>query len=221
VVLIPFRAHAPAFGRAYWACRYCLSSLSCISSDSDQPCPDPVPGSNTCPSLPQCNVHTSCESCVADDACAYCADPGICLTVSDSFQVVGGCRGQVFDAPCPDSFVGVNRVIGNLIVESDPAFGGGELHLDGQSADGEAAWSASLAQDGFELQSAAHVSVAAGNASAANTQGGSIALTAGDGLSADRGSGGSIELRAGDGAGEAKFGSSGAGGRVLVEAGAF
>ncbi len=158
---------------------------------------------------------------MADDACAYCADPGICLQVSEIFEVEGGCRGTVFDAPCPDSFVGVNRVVGNLIVESDPAFGGGEFHLDGQSADGQAAWSASLAKGGFALQSATDVSVVGGNTSAVNTQGGSISLTAGDGLSADRGSGGFIELRAGDGSGEAKFGSSGAGGRVLVEAGAL
>ena len=158
---------------------------------------------------------------MADDACAYCADQSMCLTVSEIFEVEGGCRGTVFDAPCPESFVGVNRVVGNLLVESDPSFGGGEFHLDGQSADGGSTWEASLAEDGFALHAAASVAISAGNKTAANTAGGSIAITAGDGQSADRGAGGSVDLKAGNGFGETTFGNAGLGGHVLLQAGAL
>lgn len=139
--------------------------------------------------------------------------------MSEIFEVEGGCRGTVFDAPCPDSFIGVNRVVGNLIVESDPTFGGGEFQVDGHSADGETRWSATLAEDGFSLAAASSVAISGGNVSAPNSAGGSILLNAGDGVSADRGTGGSIDLIAGDGYGEEAYGVAGSAGRVTLQAG--
>ena len=123
--------------------------------------------------------------------------------MSEIFEVEGGCRGTVFDAPCPDSFVGVNRVVGNLLVESDPSFGGGEFHLQGQSSTDDSSWSASFTEDSFALEAARSVTISGGNRTSANTEGGSISIVAGDGLNDDRGQGGSVTIQAGSGYGEA------------------
>ena len=194
--------------------------MGCIAADSDQPCPTPVTEVASCPSAPQCQMYTDCERCVADDSCAFCADQNLCLTVSEIFEVEGGCRGTVFDAPCPDSFIGVNRVVGNLIVESDPTFGGGEFQIDGHSADGATRWSATLAEDSFSLLAASSVAISGGNLSTPNSAGGSILLSAGDGVNADRGTGGSIDIIAGDGYGQEAYGVPGSAGGVALKAGA-
>ena len=57
------------------------------------------------------------------------------MTVSEGFTEE--CRGMVFETPCPDSFVAVNRVVGNLIVEEDPMFGGGHLSVSGTASNGD------------------------------------------------------------------------------------
>ena len=201
-------------------CVYCLSTLSCIDAASEQPCPETISSTAACPARPDCSGYSDCESCVADDACAFCAGSSTCYTVSEIFSE--NCRGTVFDAPCPESFVGVNRVVGNLFVESDETFGGGEFHLDGQSNDGDSSWSMSLAENEFSMTAgaAASVHIAAGNTSDADTSGGSISLTAGNGFSEDRGSGGSISLAAGDAHGDLSYGASTAG-EISVVAGRF
>lgn len=53
------------------------------------------------------------------------------MTVSEIFS--SNCRGSIFDLPCPDSFVRENRMVGNLIVEADPLYGGGHLSVSGTS----------------------------------------------------------------------------------------
>ena len=70
-----------------------------------------------------------CSSCAEVDDCAWCASAQRCMTVSEVFAE--DCSGTVFDPPCPTSFVGDNHVVGNLVVEADPVFGGGHLMTSG------------------------------------------------------------------------------------------
>ena len=107
-------------------CGYCLSTLQCVQGDSlgpvdGSPCPSWLSEATECPVAPTCSEFDSCSACAAADDCAWCASEATCLTVSDVFSQ--NCRGTVFDVPCPTSFVGINRVIGNLVVEKDPIFG--------------------------------------------------------------------------------------------------
>ena len=74
---------------------------------------------------PQCDEYSDCQSCAGLEDCAWCASEGKCLTVSEIFGLQ--CRGTVFDLPCPVSYIGVNKVVGNMVVQPDPAFGGGEF----------------------------------------------------------------------------------------------
>jgi hypothetical protein len=101
------------------------------------------------PAIPTCETHTTCDGCAGIDDCAWCASEKKCMTVSDIFS--RDCRGTVFELPCPASFVAglcsppyfysvttsylltENRVVGNLIVEPDPVFGGGHISASGTS----------------------------------------------------------------------------------------
>jgi hypothetical protein len=57
------------------------------------------------------------------------------MTIEETF--VAGCRGTVYDQPCPSTFVSENRVVGNLYVQPDSVFGGGELFVGGETTDGD------------------------------------------------------------------------------------
>lgn len=120
-------------------CGYCLSTLECMDGDSIGPkdgssCPSWISSKDECPVKPICHQFVSCNACANIDECAWCASEKSCMTVSDIFNT--NCRGTVFDLPCPASFVGVNRVIGNLVVEEDPVFGGGHFRVTGPANGG-------------------------------------------------------------------------------------
>ena len=118
-------------------CGFCLSSLLCLRGDNigpsdGTPCPSWVNSiaQNECPVEPTCSERLSCSECATvDDDCAWCSSQNACMTVADVFSK--DCRGTVFDLPCPESFVAVNRVVGNLVVESDTVFGGGYFQIKG------------------------------------------------------------------------------------------
>ena len=114
---------------------------------------------------------------------------------------------------------GVNRVIGNLVVERDPIFGGGYLHVGGTSSTSNNSFHLTINESVASLKSAAGVNVEAGDSESMNTQGGSISLAAGDGLSLNRGSGGSVSISAGRGRGITAGGGAGIGGGVSLMAG--
>ena len=78
------------------------------------------------------------------------------MTVSEIFST--NCRGTVFDLPCPDSFVGVNRVIGNLLVEQDPVFGGGQFSVIGPQ---DKNFSLVIDDEKFSVQSAGDIALRA------------------------------------------------------------
>ena len=117
-------------------CGYCLSTLRCVEGDAagpsdGSPCPSWVHGDATsCPAVPSCAGHTSCAACAAVEDCAWCGSEKKCLTVSDVFSQ--DCRRTVYDPPRPATFVAVNRVVGNLVVERDAAFGGGHIQASGR-----------------------------------------------------------------------------------------
>ncbi len=88
-----------------------------------------------------------CSSCASQEQCAWCASDNLCTTMSEAFSK--DCRGLVFELPCPANFVAGmtmciptffianfridldNVIVGNLIIRSDPTFGGGELNVQG------------------------------------------------------------------------------------------
>ena len=199
-------------------CGYCLSTLQCVEGDAlgpldGSPCPDWVSDNNqaalgepravaasghSCPVAPTCHEFTECGSCAQADDCAWCASEGTCLTVSDVFSQ--NCRGTVFDVPCPASFVGVNRVVGNLVVTQDPIFGGGDISVSGKavntgigaglldgSGSGTATFHFTVNGSTAELASAQGVHLSGGNSGLTNAAGGFITLRAGDGNSVNRG----------------------------------
>jgi hypothetical protein len=63
------------------------------------------------PVMPVCHEYTAdgCSGCAGRDECAWCASQQKCMTVSEIFA--SNCRGQVFDLPCPESFVGGRFVL--------------------------------------------------------------------------------------------------------------
>ena len=204
-------------------CGFCLSSLMCIQGDSlgpsdGSPCPSWVSNNNDaeCPQEPTCNERETCDACAAVEDCAWCASESKCMTVSDVFTK--DCRGTVFDSPCPESFVGVNRVVGNLQVESDAVFGGGHLIVSGNVS---ATQNFRMAVDssGFAVKSAGLVSVVAGQNEAVNSRGGDVKISAGNGINVNRGQGGHVEIFGGNGDGITAGGGGGNGGNVNLTAG--
>ena len=203
-------------------CGYCLSTLACVEGDESgpsdgSPCPEWISKSSACPSTPTCELHESCDTCASDDECAWCASESACMTISSIFE--HDCRGTVFDAPCPQSFVATNNVMGNVIVEADPVFGGGEFTASGLH----------IGSSGVKVESPSGVVISAGDQSYHNESGGDAIVRAGDGLSKNRGRGGNVQMEAGrsngsgigGGAATLRGGSakSGAGGDVLLSAG--
>lgn len=126
-------------------CGFCLSSLECLAGDSDGPssgvpCDEWIHtesegGGLSCPVDPQCSSRADCYECTIVDECAWCASEFACMTTEETF--VNECRGTVYDLPCPESFIANNRIVGNLYVEPDSVFGGGELVVTGTTADGD------------------------------------------------------------------------------------
>ena len=138
------------------------------------------------------------------------------MTVSDIFTE--SCRGSVFDLPCPASFVGINRVVGNLVVEPDPTFGGGHLTVSGNVSSTKS-FLFNVDKDGAQLRSGNHIDLAAGDEGAVNSHGGAVNIAAGDGTNVNRGSGGSVSIAAGNGAGVSELGGAGLGGDIELQAG--
>jgi Plexin repeat len=86
-------------------CGFCLQTSECAPIGTlEVSCRDAVAmSSRECPVTPTelaCNDHTDCGSCVAaGTGCSWCASQGACMVASQTFS--SGCRGTVFDAPCP------------------------------------------------------------------------------------------------------------------------
>ena len=182
-------------------CGYCLSTLACVEGDDSgpsdgSPCPEWISKSDACPNTPACEVHDACDACAGDSDCAWCASEGTCMTISSIFE--HDCRGTVFDVPCPESFVTTNRVMGNVVVEADPLFGGGEFTAAGFK----------IGALGTTLESPADVTMEAGDRAGKNESGGSAVLRAANGLSANRGRGGDVRIAAGRSAGNSTTGGS-------------
>ena len=136
------------------------------------------------------------------------------MTVTDIFNQ--DCRATVFDPPCPTSFVEDKRVVGNLVVQADPMFGGGELSANGPGD----TFRFAVTKEELVARSAGNVSIEGGTSRAFNDRGGVVSIRAGDGASLHGGHGGALDLRAGDGFGQAAYGGNiGDGGKVSIEAG--
>jgi len=206
-------------------CGFCVSTLKCIdgleSGPTDgSPCPAWSFGGSDCPVVPNCGDYVDCSSCASQEQCAWCASDNLCTTMSEAFSK--DCRGLVFELPCPANFVADNVIVGNLIIRSDPTFGGGELNVQGRSlnSDGEEVeYSMKLNSSTFSVASAGNVQFSAGDTSSFRGSGGNITFSVGSGLNPQGGSGGSFKIRAGDGYGQQRFGGSGSGGNVEAKAG--
>ena len=71
---------------------------------SDVPCPSWVwEDSGSCPVVPACGDLRTCGECATHEMCAWCANGETCMTVEETFY--RDCRGVIFDAPCPLSFI--------------------------------------------------------------------------------------------------------------------
>ena len=177
-------------------CGYCMSTLRCVAGDplgpiDGTPCPDWAFEAPKCPLLPTCHAQTNCNTCAGAEDCAWCASEKRCLTISEIFSE--NCRGTVFDLPCPASFVGVNRVVGNLVVEQDAVFGGGHLRVGGNVTDATGnvqTYGLVVDDTTATLTSTDDVSILAGDNSGIDKQGGDVILRAGHGTSVNRGRGG-------------------------------
>ena len=190
-----------------------------LGPSDGSPCPSWVVNDaelGTCPVQPTCEEQSQCSGCAAMDDCAWCASQNSCMTVSEVFAK--DCRGTVFDVPCPESFVGVNRVVGNLIVESDSVFGGGHFKVTG-NVTATQTFGLSIDQKGYQLNSADFVEISGGNNHSVNSPGGNVTIKAGLGKSVNRGRGGSVAIHAGSGQGLIEGGGPGNGGHVVVNAG--
>ncbi|CAM9298518.1 unnamed protein product, partial [Phaeothamnion confervicola] len=215
-------------------CGYCLSTLQCLEGTisgpgGGAPCPNWLADDEACPGVPHCDEYEGCDACAGDDACAWCASAGVCLTVSDIFG--SECRGLVFDPPCPTSFIGgtlflsllsiitfnrqqrlrlqkfvvENRVVGDLVVEADPLFGGGRVTASGTTATGQP-FSLALNETHFEVQAGYDVALRAGASAAVNDRGGSVDIAAGNGANPMGGAGGDVRRAGGAGTGQAFYG---------------
>ena len=119
-------------------CGYCLSSLRCEAGNDEGPssgrCSNWIfGGEEACPRAPNCQQHDNdCEACTENIHCGYCGSTNTCHTIVSLFQE-GSCDdgGVVFDSPCPSSFIAEERVVGNLQLIDDPAFGGAHLQILG------------------------------------------------------------------------------------------
>ena len=211
-------------------CGFCVSTLQCLSGTSTgptngSPCPQWSYGSGssvTCPSTPNCGDYTSCGTCSPRDECAWCASQGVCTTISDAFTQ--DCTGLVFEPPCPDTYVADNVIVGNLVVQADDTFGGGNLNITGSTFIDETGtyvtYSMDLNSTMYYVQSSGDSTIESGHSVAYNGIGGSVNISAGSGTNVQGGSGGSLSLSAGDGYGEAKYGANiGQGGDVEITAG--
>lgn len=117
----------PKVAKTYWdmveicmpclateGCGFCHSTLQCIEGDvsgpfSGPPCPDWLASTEDCPSTPECTKLTDCSSCAGTEECAWCASESSCMTIEATYTT--NCRGTVFDAPCPNSYIGGKRYI--------------------------------------------------------------------------------------------------------------
>ena len=67
--------------------------------------------------VPNCAEYSTCNSCATQNECAWCASENSCVLYSEAFSK--DCRGVVFDAPCPSSYVTgefVNIVVDQLML---------------------------------------------------------------------------------------------------------
>jgi hypothetical protein len=148
-----------------------------------------------------------------------------CITISDIFSNDDCQGGTVFELPCPASFVAVNHVEGLLIVEPDPAFGGGELLVSG-TVDGTKPNVLQVDNPIFKVESADRIHLLSGVSVLPNSSGGKIRIAAGDNDNEYGGTGGSVSLSGGDvtadshdSNGSSTNGTRGNGGAVSVRAG--
>ncbi len=79
--------------------------------------------------LPDCDMNDNCATCASKDYCAWCASESKCMLIADALSY--DCKGLVFEPPCPSNFIPDNEVVGNLIVQPDPVFGGGDVSISG------------------------------------------------------------------------------------------
>lgn len=116
-------------------CSFCLQTLQCgPASELALSCRDALAAaSGECPlpSADLCTDQADCGSCMAVAGCAWCASAASCMPASATFS--SGCRGTVFDLPCPAVFTPRNDVVGDLTVQPDPVLGGGALRVTGES----------------------------------------------------------------------------------------
>jgi len=211
-------------------CGYCLSTLTCsegsIFGPSDgSPCPNWATSSERCPTIPSCDLHTSCSSCAKATECAWCPSIEQCLILSDIYARPD-CKGAVFDPPCPSSLVKQTTVTGNLVIQGDEMLGGGELFLKGLCSASGCSESDlySLTVDngrkGFQVNSSSFIQLRAGDNAFMNDRGFSVDIKAGNGTNPVGGKGGHIKLQAGNGVGQvSKGGDVGDGGNVQIQAG--
>ncbi len=206
-------------------CGFCHSTLTCLSGQLDGPtnglpCPQWFFEDHFCPIKPTCEEHSTCASCAANTECAWCASRGSCMMVSEIFADSSGetCRGTVFDPPCPVSFIGINRIVGNLHIEKDPAFGGGELHVSGMAYDGKT-FEFHVDAEETKILSSQHVNMNAGSSDQAGMRGSGVFIAGGDGENKVGGSGGKVVINGGNGFGKESEGGAGNGGNILLSGG--
>lgn len=115
-------------------CSFCLQTLQCgPAAELALSCRDALAAaSGECPlpSADLCTDQADCGSCMAVAGCAWCASAASCMPASATFSA--GCRGTVFDLPCPAIFTPRNDVVGDLTVQPDPVLGGGALRVTGE-----------------------------------------------------------------------------------------
>jgi hypothetical protein len=94
-------------------CGFCHSTMQCLAGTSMGPsaipCPDWIIDATECPIDPHCEKLVDCTTCVTSDACAWCASSTTCMTIEETYD--SGCRGTVFDPPCPATYVADNKGI--------------------------------------------------------------------------------------------------------------
>jgi hypothetical protein len=122
---------------------------------------------------------------------------------------------QIFDGPCPISYVDSRLIEGNLTVAADPIFGGGEFRVVGPHD----AYGFNVDHHNATLRSAGEVHVEAAPSLRLNDRGHNVTVLAGDGANLHGGSGGSVVVQGGAGRGQARFGSVGHGGNVELKGG--
>ena len=120
--------------------------------------------------------------------------------------------------------MGDNTVVGNLVIQADTAFGGGEMSVSGPCTDcnDDGSFSMDIDATEFSVQSGGDVRLTAGNSNQANSPGGLVRLEGGDGTSTLGGTGGGVLISGGNGFGLASEGGNvGDGGDVTFLGGEF